>query len=87
MAVPYGLPKEEAVKAVTIIPARMYGVDDVLGSIEKGKMANLVVTDGHLLEPKTHVTELFIRGKKVDLTAGDDYKLYEKFRKRPVVKK
>jgi len=83
MAVAYGLPKEEAVKAVTLYPAQMYMVDDILGSIETGKMANLVVTDGHLLEPRTHITDMFIRGVRVDLTAGEDYKLYEKYLNRP----
>jgi len=83
MAAAYGLPKDEALKAVTIYPAEMYGVDNILGSIDTGKMANIVITDGDLLEPRTHVTVMFIRGEKVDLTAGEDYQLYQKYLNRP----
>ncbi len=86
MSAAYGLPKEEALKAVTIYPAEIYGVDDILGSIEAGKMANVVITDGDLLEPKTHVEEMFIAGKRVDLKASFDYQMYDKYRKRPVKK-
>ncbi|MFC1493174.1 amidohydrolase family protein [candidate division KSB1 bacterium] len=87
MAAAYGLPKEESLKAVTIYPAQFYGIDDMLGSLEEGKMANVVVTDGDLLEPRTHVLNMFINGKEVDLTKSEDYRLYEKFRSRPKIKK
>ena len=50
MAAAFGLPKTEALKAVTLYPAQIMNVADRLGSIEVGKMANLVVTDGDLLE-------------------------------------
>lgn len=86
MAAAYGLPKEEALKAVTINPAKMYMIDDVMGSLEVGKMANIVVTDGDILEPRTHVLHEFIRGRKVDLEASEDYRLYQKFRARPIKK-
>jgi len=86
MAAAYGLPKEEALKSVTLYPAQMYMVDDILGSVDAGKLANLVITDGNLLEPRTHVTDMFINGLRVDLTAGEDYQMYEKYRKRPVKK-
>ena len=49
-AVPYGLAREDALKAVTLWPAEMLGVADRLGSIEPGKIANLLVTDGSPLE-------------------------------------
>ncbi|MCP4723849.1 MAG: amidohydrolase family protein [bacterium] len=87
MAAAYGLPKEESLKGVTIYPAQFYGFDDILGSLEVGKMANVVVTDGDLLEPRTHVLNMFINGKEVDLTKSEDYRLYEKFRARPKIKK
>ncbi len=64
-AVAFGLDPETALKAVTIYPAEILGVSDRLGSIEAGKLANLVITDGDLLEIKTHVKFLIVRGKKV----------------------
>lgn len=68
-AAAFGLPKDEALKAVTLYPAQIMGVGDRLGSIEKGKVANLVVTDGDLLEVRTHVRYLFIDGRQVPLTS------------------
>jgi imidazolonepropionase-like amidohydrolase len=67
MAAAFGLPKAEALKAVTLYPAQIMNVADRLGSIETGKMANLVVTDGDLLEARTHVRHLFIDGRQVPL--------------------
>ena len=69
MAAAFGLPKEEALKAVTLYPAQIMNVADRLGSIEKGKMANLVITDGDMLEVRTHVRYLFIDGRQVPLTS------------------
>jgi len=82
MAVAYGLSKEEALKAVTLYPAQMYGVDDVMGSLEVGKMANVVVTNGDMLEASTKVLHEFIRGEKVDLDDNYHYQLYMKYRSR-----
>lgn len=81
-AAAFGLPKEEALKAVTIYPAQMFGVDSMIGSIEAGKMANLIITDGDPLEFRTNVKQMFINGKPVDLTTRHT-KLYEKFNARP----
>ncbi len=86
MAAAYGLPKDIALKAVTLYPAEIYGVEDELGSLEAGKMANVVITDGDLLEPRTKVIHEFIRGVKVDLSDNYQYQLYEKYRKRPAKK-
>ncbi len=83
MAAAYGLPKDVALKTVTLYPAEIYGVDDKLGSIEVGKMANIVIADGDLLEPRTKVIHEFIRGQKVDLSDNYQFQLYEKHRKRP----
>jgi imidazolonepropionase-like amidohydrolase len=69
LAAAFGLAKDEALKAVTLYPAQIMGVADRLGSIEKGKLANLVVTDGDLLEVRTHVRYLFIDGRQVPLTS------------------
>jgi imidazolonepropionase-like amidohydrolase len=78
----FGLPKDEALKAVTIYPAQIFGVDKLLGSIEVGKMANLIVTDGDPLEFKTNVKQMFINGKPVDLSSRHT-RLYDKFKDRP----
>lgn len=82
MAAAYGLPKEEALKAVTIYPAEIFGVADKLGSIEVGKVANLIVTDGDPLEVLTQIKHLFINGKSVPLTSKHT-ELYEKYKARP----
>ena len=65
----FGLSHDEALKSVTIYPAQILGVDDRLGSIEVGKDANLVVTDGDILEPRTNVKYLFIGGRLLPLTS------------------
>jgi len=69
MAAAFGLSKADAVKAVTLYPAQILNVADRLGSIEAGKMANLVVTDGDLLEIRTHIRYLLIDGRPVVLTS------------------
>lgn len=81
MAAAFGLPKAEALKAVTLYPAQIMNVGDRLGSIEVGKMANLVVTDGDLLETRTHVRHLFIDGRRIPLTSRHT-DLYEAFKNR-----
>ena len=81
MVAAFGLARDEALKAVTIYPAQIMNVADRLGSIEKGKMANLVVTDGDLLEARTHVRYLFIDGRQVPLTSRHT-ELYDAFKDR-----
>lgn len=81
MAAAFGLPKAEALKAVTLYPAQIMNVADRLGSIEVGKMANLVVTDGDLLETRTAVRYLFIDGREVKL-ASRHTDLYDAFKNR-----
>lgn len=78
----FGLPKEEALKSVTIYPAQIFGVDKLLGSIEAGKLANLVITDGDILEHRTKVKQMFIAGRLVD-SLNKHQRLYEKFKDRP----
>ncbi len=80
-AAAFGLPKEEALKGVTIYPAQILGVDKLVGGIEVGKIANLVVTDGDILEFRTKVKQMFINGRPVELT-NKHTKLYEKFKDR-----
>jgi imidazolonepropionase-like amidohydrolase len=69
MAAAYGLSKADALKAVTLYPAQIMKVADRLGSIEVGKMANLVVTDGDLLEIRTRIRYLLIDGRSVVLSS------------------
>ncbi len=81
-AVAFGLPYDEALKAVTLNAAQIWGVSDRIGSIEEGKSADLVVTDGDPLEARTQVKQLFIKGKTVDLD-NRHKRLYEKYLNRP----
>ncbi len=62
-AVSYGLPYDEAVKALTLYPAQIFGVDDKIGSLEKGKLANLVVFDGDPLKQLSRVKMVVVKGK------------------------
>jgi imidazolonepropionase-like amidohydrolase len=82
MCAAFELPREEALKALTIYPAQIWGVADQAGSIEVGKLANLVVWDGDPLEIRSQVKYLFIKGKQIPLTSKHT-ELYEKYRKRP----
>ena len=81
MAAAFGLSKADAVKAVTLYPAQILNVADRLGSIEAGKMANLVITDGDLLEIRSHIRYLFIDGRPVVLTSRHT-ELNEAFKNR-----
>jgi Amidohydrolase family len=67
-AVDAGLANEDALRAMTIDAARIYGVDDRLGSLETGKIANLFVTDGDWLAEKTVVKMVFVDGRKFEPT-------------------
>lgn len=67
LAVAYGLPYEEALKALTLNPAQIWGVDDELGSLDAGKLANVVIATGDPLEMTTDVRQVFIRGVAVPM--------------------
>lgn len=67
MAAAHGLSKADALKSVTLWPAQIFGVGDKMGSIEVGKMANIVVTTGDMLEAKIDTKYLFIDGRNVPL--------------------
>jgi len=66
-AVESGLPRDEALKALTIYPAQILGVGEQLGSLEKGKIANIIVTTGDPLDRNTRVRHLFIDGRPVEV--------------------
>ena len=80
-AATYGMGKDEALKAVTIVPAEIFGVADQVGSIEVGKKANLFVSDGDPFEPATAIKHLFIDGWNVPLESRQTL-LYDEFLKR-----
>ena len=71
-AIDAGLSREEAVRALTLSPAEIYGVADRMGSIEKGKIANLVVTKGEIFDNNTSIQMIFVDGKRYapESTAG-----------------
>lgn len=81
-AVPFGLPREAALEAVMKNGPEMLGLGDRLGTIEEGKVANLIVTDGDPLEITTQVLDLFILGRQVGLD-NRHLELYEEYRNRP----
>lgn len=81
-AVAFGLPADAAVKALTLNPALIAGVADRLGSIEVGKEATLIVTDGDLLDIRSHVQRMWIAGQPINLDSRHT-RLYEKYRNRP----
>lgn len=67
MAAAFGLPAEDALRAITLWPAEILGVADRVGSLEAGKDATLFVTDGNPLEAPTQVEAAYIQGRRVDL--------------------
>jgi imidazolonepropionase-like amidohydrolase len=80
-AVAFGLPQDEALKALTIYPARILGIDDRMGSIEKGRDASLIIADGNLLELSTRIEQVYIQGRTVDMQ-DKHRRLYERYRHR-----
>jgi imidazolonepropionase-like amidohydrolase len=81
-SVAYGLPHDEALKAVMSNAARIFGLSDQLGTIEAGKLANIIVTSGDPLELQTQVKFLFIKGQLTS-TENRHSAFYEQYRKRP----
>jgi imidazolonepropionase-like amidohydrolase len=82
LSIAYGLDAEEALKAKTVNPARMFGVDRDYGSIEVGKVANVIVTTGDPIDIRSQIKEVFVKGRRMQF---DDRhtKLYEQYRARP----
>jgi imidazolonepropionase-like amidohydrolase len=78
----FGLPKDVALKSITLFPAQIWGVADRLGSLEVGKEASLIVTDGDPLEFRTNVKRVYIAGEEIPMDSRHTL-LNEKFSKRP----
>lgn len=68
VAVAFGLPEEEAVRAVTLNAAEMMGIDDRVGSLEPGKDATLLITTGNPLDTMNDVEQAYIQGRELDMT-------------------
>jgi imidazolonepropionase-like amidohydrolase len=82
IAAAHGLDREAAYRSVTLYPARILGLDHVLGSIEPGKSASFVLTDGDLLEPGTLIEQVWIDGVRPSM--DDVHKAaYRKWAARP----
>lgn len=81
-AVAFGLPHDEALKAVTINAAEIWGVANQTGSLEKGKWADLILTDGDPLDVLTHIKGVYIKGKEIPLT-NHQIELYRRYIDRP----
>lgn len=83
MAAAFGLPRDVALRSVTLSVAEILGVEERLGSIEVGKDATLMLTNGDPLEILSRVQRVWIGGREVDLAADHQRRLYEKYRHRP----
>jgi imidazolonepropionase-like amidohydrolase len=81
-AAAYGLTKEEALMTVTLNTAKILGIDDRVGSLEKGKDATLIICEGDLLDMRGNQVEMaFIRGKEIQLTSKQT-ELYQRYKKK-----
>lgn len=79
-AAAFGLPKDAALKSVTLWPAEILGVGDRLGSLEAGKQATLMVTSGDPLEPMTTIERVWIDGEEYDLGRSKHRQLFERYK-------
>lgn len=82
MAVSFGLPQDTALRAVTLNAAEIFGVERQVGSLDPGKRADIIITDGDPLQAVTSVRSMFINGEPIDLNDNKHTKLYEKYRAR-----
>ncbi len=80
-AATYGMGREEALKAITIVPARIMGIDDQVGSLEVGKVATLFISDGDPFETKTQIERVFIQGWNIPMDSRH-IQLYDEFLER-----
>lgn len=80
-AAAYGMGREEALKAITIVPAEIFGVADKFGSIEQGKVANLFICNGDPFETKTQVSHVFIEGWQMPMVSRQTL-FYDEFLQR-----
>ena len=82
----YGLTKEQALSAITLNAAKILGIDNLTGTLEKGKDANIVISEGDLLDMKSSkVTQVFIQGRDINLD-NKQRQLFEKYKYKYSVK-
>lgn len=81
-SVAFGLPAEEGLKAVTLNTAEILGMDDLIGSLEPGKRADLLITDGDPLQALTWIDKMFIGGVEVDPRDNKHDRLYREYVER-----
>ena len=81
MAAAFGLSRDRALEAITLAPAKILGVADRVGSLEKGKHATLFISDGHMFETGSNVERAFIQGREVDLSSRHK-RLWLKYREK-----
>jgi len=74
-AMKYGLTEEQALTALTLTPAKFLGVEDQLGSLEKGKIANFLIADGPLFDSSTHLLENWIQGHRNVLQTKNQWEI------------
>lgn len=86
MAAAFGLPKNEALRSVTQTPAKILGVDDVLGVIAPGKEATFFLASADVLEIHSEIESVWIAGRQVDLSQDHQFRLYQKYQNRPPLK-
>ena len=80
-AAAYGMGRTEALEAITIVPARIMGLDKELGSLEVGKTANLFIADGDPFETRTQIEQVFIQGWEIPMNSRHSL-LYDEFLER-----
>ena len=81
-AIPVGLQRKHALASITLNPANLLGIEDRLGSLEKGKEATFIACNGDIFDLRTTVEHMRISGKEVDLSSRHT-RLYKKYQKRP----
>jgi hypothetical protein len=81
MSVAWGLNRDEAIKALTINAAKIFGADRIVGSIEPGKLANLIVVNGDPLEIRSRIKNVIIAGRDVSLKSKHT-ELFERYMSR-----
>ena len=82
MAVAFGLPPEVALRSVTLSTAEILGVDDQVGSLDVGKRADIIITDGDPLQAVSNVKYMFIAGQPVDVDDNKHTRLYRQYQQR-----
>jgi imidazolonepropionase-like amidohydrolase len=83
MAAAFGLPKDVALRSVTLTAAEILGVADRIGSLEAGKESSFFLCDGDPLEIVTHIERVWIAGHEIDLAHERQRELYDRYRNRP----